>query len=411
MKYSVHFQARKLEGRIRVPASKSISNRLLIIRALCAEPFMIHHLSDSDDSRLLCEALQKTDLEVDIHHAGTAMRFLTAFFAATGRKALLTGSERMQNRPIAKLVDALIQMGAKIAYANKTGYPPLLIEGNSIQGGCISIDSTISSQYISALMMVAPTLAKGLKIELSDTLISSSYVAMTKELMQRYGVKVEQHSNCISIENQAYKGFDTSVEGDWSGVSYWYQMAALAPDVDLYIDGLQEDSLQGDARVAELFAQLGVKTSYLADGIRLTKAGKLPEQFNFNFIENPDLAQTFAVTLVMLGIPFRFEGCQTLKIKETDRIVALQNELFKFGAQLNYSDDGTLWWTGSRRETCQRCISIPTYQDHRMAMAFAPIGMCGEPIIIQNPEVVSKSYPGYWNDLRKCGFEIVELND
>lgn len=411
MKYNVSFRHHILEGIIRVPASKSLSNRLLIIQALSNHSFKVNDLSDSDDTQLLKKALASNESVIDIHHAGTAMRFLTAFYAATGRKVTLTGSERMRNRPIGKLVDSLRLMGAKISCPEKEGYPPLLIEGNSLEGGNVVVDPSVSSQFVSALLMVAPILPKGLSLELSNKVISSSYIAMTEAIMQQYGVVVKHEPGIIRIEPQQYKGTDTSVEGDWSGVSYWYQMAAFAKEVNLTIEGLYPNSLQGDARVAELFSQLGVRTNFTESGIHLTKEGSLPERFDFNFIENPDLVQTFAVTLVMLGIPFRFEGCQTLKIKETDRIVALQNELFKYGAQLDYYDEGTLSWNGNRRESCQQCVSIPTYQDHRMAMAFAPIGMCGDSVIIQNPEVVAKSYPAYWDDLKKVGFEIKEIID
>jgi 3-phosphoshikimate 1-carboxyvinyltransferase len=409
MTYKVSFRKDKLEGQLLMPASKSLSNRFLIIRALSNNSFQIENLSDSDDTRLLEAALSSKSQTIDIHHAGTAMRFLTAFFAATGKEVILTGSERMRNRPIAKLVDALRMMGAEINYTEKDGFPPLHIKGNPLQGGKIKIDPSVSSQYVSALLMIAPTLPLGLELELSDKVISSSYITMTEAIMQQYGVKTEHESGIIRVAHQNYRGQDVSVEGDWSGVSYWYQMAAFAREVDLYIDVFSDNSLQGDARVAELFARLGVKTEFTINGIHLTKRGTLPERFDFNFIENPDLVQTFAVTLVMLGIPFRFEGCQTLKIKETDRIVALQNELFKFGAQLDYEDSGILSWNGNRRESCLQCVSIPTYQDHRMAMAFAPIGMCGDPVIIQNPEVVAKSYPSYWDDLEKVGFEIEEI--
>ena len=410
MDYKVSFRQHKLEGKIRVPASKSLSNRLLIIQALSNNSFEVNYLSDSDDTQLLQKALASTESVVDIHHAGTAMRFLTAYYAATGKNITLTGSERMRNRPIGKLVDSLRLMGANITCPEKEGYPPLQIAGNQVQGGRVTIDPSVSSQFVSALLMVAPILPKGLSLELSDKVISSSYIAMTEAIMAQYGVIVKHETGVIHVEPQQYTGKNTSVEGDWSGVSYWYQMAAFTPEVDLIIEGLYPNSLQGDARVAELFSHLGVKTEFITNGIHLTKEGSLPNRFDFNFIENPDLVQTFAVTLVMMGIPFRFEGCQTLKIKETDRIVALQNELFKYGAQLDYDNKGILSWNGNRRESCHECVSIPTYQDHRMAMAFAPIGMCGDSVIIQNPEVVGKSYPAYWEHLKSVGFEIEEIN-
>lgn len=411
MSYKVSFRQHKLEGKIRVPASKSLSNRLLIIQALSNHSFEIENLSDSDDTQLLKKALASKDSVIDIHHAGTAMRFLTAYYAASGKKVTLTGSERMRNRPIGKLVDSLRLMGADITCPEKEGYPPLQIAGNPLDGGKVSIDPSVSSQFVSALLMVAPTLKNGLTLELSDKVISSSYIAMTEAIMKQYGVEVEHEQNEIRVKPQFYKGANTSVEGDWSGVSYWYQMAAFTPEVDLIIEGLQPNSLQGDARVAEIYERLGVKTEFIENGIRLTKNDNIAKCYVFNFIENPDLVQTVAVTLVMMGIAFRFEGCQTLKIKETDRILALQNELFKYGAQLDYMENGTLSWNGKRRESCYQCVSIPTYQDHRMAMAFAPIGMCGDPVIIQNPEVVAKSYPAYWEHLKSVGFTIEEIND
>ena len=408
MQFLVTRNNRILEGELKVPASKSISNRLLIIQALCKKPFKIDNISDSEDTKVLIKALNSHSSVADIGHAGTSMRFLTAFFASQTGEKILTGSQRMKERPIGNLVEALKSLGADINYSEKQGYPPLHILGKQLEGGRVSIDSSVSSQFISALLLSAPTFKNGLVLELENKVISSSYIELTCRMMEYMGVHVEKEKNCLRVSPQEYFARDIVVEGDWSGVSYWYQIAAFADKAELFIHSLQPNSFQGDARCAEIFDMLGIKTSYEPNGIRIKKMGILPKHFAYDFIESPDVVQTLAVTCVMLHIPFRFSGTQSLRIKETDRIAALQIELAKFGAKLLYSNDGVLEWNGELQKIKNNRINIHTYDDHRMALAFAPIAMLGYEIVIENPQVVIKSYPEYWNDLKKMGFVVSE---
>ncbi len=409
MQYKVSKNNRRLRGELKVASSKSISNRLLIIQALSKTSFQLYNLSESEDTRVLQQALESGQSVVDIGHAGTAMRFLTAYFANSDRDVVLTGSERMKQRPIGNLVKALQDLGADIKYLEREGYPPLYIHGKPLEGGKVKIDGSISSQFISALLMVAPTFSKGLELELENQVISSDYIQMTIKIMEQAGVKVEKNDRLLKVAPQLYRASDMYVEGDWSGVSYWYEAAALSDDAELQVLTLQQNSVQGDARCADFFAHLGIETTYTDEGIIIRKKGNLPKRFDYNFINNPDLVQTVAVTCVMLGLPFRFQGTQSLKIKETDRILALQNELKKFGAILSYSDDGTLEWDGSLKQISNEPIVISTYNDHRMAMAFAPVAIKGSPIWIDNPKVVVKSYPNFWNDIQILGYNIEEI--
>ena len=409
MSYLVVRNNKVLNGKLQVPASKSISNRLLIIQAICKPKFDIKNLSDSEDTKVLLNALNSRDTTADIGHAGTSMRFLTAYFSSIEGNKVLTGSSRMKERPIGNLVEALKMLGADIEYTEKSGYPPLLIKGKQLNGGKVSIDSSVSSQFISALLLSSPTFKNGLELQLDNKVISSSYIDLTLNIMKYFGVIAEKKNNVINVEPQTYKPQNIIVEGDWSGVSYWYQMAALSDKAEIYIESLQKGSLQGDARCADIFKSLGIQTEYTNTGIKIFKNGSLPKRFDFNFIENPDLVQTLAVTCVMLNIPFCFSGTQSLRIKETDRILALQNELSKFGASLKYSNDGTFEWDGLLKPVSDKRFKISTYQDHRMALAFAPIALLGKEIVLENPEVVVKSYPEFWNDLKKMGFVITEL--
>lgn len=410
MNYKVEFKGECLKGTIKVPASKSIANRLLIIQALCKEKINISNLSDSEDTVVLQRGLASDTDIINIGHAGTSMRFLTAYFASQPCNKILTGSDRMKERPIGNLVEALQGLGADIDYAEKKGYPPLQIKGKQLTGKRIAIDSSISSQFISALLMVGPTFKGGLELELEKNVISSSYIEMTISIMKLAGVQVKKQDNLLIVPEAAYKMDDYTVEGDWSGVSYWYQIAALTKKSDITITSLHKESLQGDARCAEVFKHVGIDTAYNKEGIALSKATDIPAHFEFDFIENPDIVQTLAVTCVMLGISFKFTGTQSLRIKETDRIAALQNELGKFGAVLNYTDNGALSWDGKRTslDAIKEPIRIPTYHDHRMAMAFAPIALMGIPVIIENADVVRKSYPAFWTDLKAVGFSLTE---
>jgi 3-phosphoshikimate 1-carboxyvinyltransferase len=308
----------------------------------------------------------------------------------------------MKNRPIKLLVDALTNLGARIEYVEKEGYPPLRIFGSAMMGGEISLNGGVSSQYISALMMIAPYMQNGLKIKLEGNVISVPYIRMTMSMMKEYGVDVNFENNEIDVKPQIYKPIQYKVESDWSAASYWYEILSVAGKGQIFLNGLNQNSSQGDSKVAVLFEQLGVKTEYKPEGVLLTANGNYTSKFEYDFVDQPDLAQTFAVTCCLKNIPFHFKGVQSLKIKETNRIAALINELAKLGFVLFEPTEGELAWAGER---CQQAetISIATYEDHRMAMAFAPAALIA-PIVIEEPQVVSKSYPGFWNDIEKLIF-------
>ena len=405
MEYQIKAPA-KLQASIQLPASKSISNRALILHALSYSPYDIVNLSDCDDTEVMVAALNSDSKDFDIKAAGTAMRFLTAFLSKIVGEWTITGTERMKNRPIKLLVDALNSLGARIEYIEKEGYPPLRILGSALQGGEISLSGGVSSQYISALLMVAPLMENGLTIHLEGNVISRPYILLTLQLMEQFGVKASWTGQTIKVVSQEYKPIPFTVESDWSGASYWYQMAALNKDAEVELLGLFKNSLQGDAAVAGIFTQLGVSTTFTDKGVTLKKNGNLCSKLVYNFVNEPDLAQTFVVTCVLLNIPFRFSGLQSLKIKETDRIEALRTELKKLGYLLTVEGNSVLTWNGERCEPEEHPV-IATYEDHRMAMAFAPAAFAiPQGICIAEPQVVSKSYPHYWDDLRKAGFEI-----
>ena len=395
----LHIQPQTIDLRITLPASKSISNRALILNALAYSPYDIQNLSDCDDTRVTVKALDSNDRTFDIGAAGTAMRFLTAFLSKTVGEWVITGSERMKQRPIKLLVDALTTLGARIEYVEKEGFPPLRIFGSALTGGEIRLNGGVSSQYISALMMIAPYMQNGLKIILEGNVISVPYINMTLNMMKEYGVAVDFSNNIIDIKAQTYKPIQYKVESDWSAASYWYEVLAIAGKGQIFLTGLNQNSYQGDSKVAALFEQLGVSSTYQVEGVLLQATRKYVERFEYDFVNQPDLAQTFAVTCCMKGIPFHFDGLQTLKIKETDRIAALINELGKLGFVLTEPAEGQLAWAGNRCDAAQP-VSIATYEDHRMAMAFAPAALI-TPLVIEEPQVVSKSYPGFWEDIEK----------
>lgn len=433
---------------IQLPASKSISNRALIIHALGKGDCLPENLSDCDDTRVMVKALTEGGDTIDILAAGTAMRFLTAYFSITPGQRILTGTARMQQRPIQLLVDALRQLGADIAYTNREGFPPLRIRGkepnncelkNCKQENCeqennkqenyelknyeqevcekgkkeslcseLTLQGNVSSQYISALLMIGPMLPHGLTLHLSGNIISRPYIDLTLQLMGEFGAKAEWTSeSTITVHPQPYHSVPFTVESDWSAASYWYEMAALSEEAEIELTGLFPNSYQGDSRGRELFSQLGVETAFTPHGVKLTKSGQRVERMEADLVDIPDLAQTFVVTCALLNIPFRFTGLQSLKIKETDRITALRNELRKLGYAIEEENDSVLYWNGER---CEAEVSplIATYEDHRMAMAFAPAALCCPSVRIAHPHVVSKSYPRYWDDLRQAGFRMEE---
>ncbi|MEI6274959.1 MAG: 3-phosphoshikimate 1-carboxyvinyltransferase [Prolixibacteraceae bacterium] len=399
----------RISGEITLPASKSISNRVLIINALSYSSFPVKNLSDCDDSIVMDKVLQSDTNRFDIGHAGTAMRFLTAYLSKIVGEWHLTGSERMQQRPISILVDALRKMGAQIEYTGIEGFPPLKITGTALRGGTIELDGSISSQYISALLMIAPTVQGGLSIRLKNSITSRAYIEMTLHLMKKFGIKYQWNGNEIRIEAQSYKSIPYSVESDWSGASYWYALAALSDHCDLYLKGLYLNSLQGDAVQSEWFEKyFGIKSRQEGDSVRLTRNKEVPlKKLVLNFIENPDIAQTFVVLSIGKKLPFHFTGLKTLKIKETDRISALKNECAKLGVVLTEPADGELAWDGTlSASNSENEPVIATYDDHRMAMAFAPVAMFKGSVGIEDAMVVTKSYPSFYMDLQKVGFKV-----
>ena len=395
-----------IRATIKLPASKSISNRALIINALGKGRFAPDNLSDCDDTSVMIKALSEENDTVDIKAAGTAMRFLTAFLSVNEGTKIITGTKRMQQRPIRILVDALRTLGAHIEYVGEEGFPPLKITGALLTKKEISLKGDVSSQYISALLMIAPILKHGLTIHLTGEIISKPYINLTLQLMRNFGAKAEWISDSsIKVEPHPYAPTPFTVESDWSAASYWYEIVALSKDAEVELLGLFPNSYQGDCKVADLFARLGIKTKFTAWGVMLKKNGKLPQRLDYDFINEPDLAQTFVVTCAALGIPFRFTGLQSLKIKETDRIAALIKELGKLGYILKEENDSILSWDGKCNQADVN-PTIDTYEDHRMAMAFAPLCLINQSIIINDPQVVSKSYPQYWEDLRLAGFIV-----
>lgn len=430
-----------------LPSSKSISNRALAIGALAGSIASITNLSDCDDTEVMQRWLTERPSTVDVGAAGTSMRFSTALLAVGQGEHVITGSERMKNRPIKILVDALRRLGADISYVEKEGYPPLRIVGKGgLSCGSVSLPGNVSSQYISALMMIGPYLKDGLILTLTDKVISRPYIEMTMSLMRQFGAKVywdcssdesngtvdeschsngtvdeslesnsaddkSTESNVIIVEPGRYAVKSFNVESDWSAASYWYEMVALSSDGDarVLLPGLYEDSLQGDSKGREVFSLLGVKTEYTKDGVLLSKKTREVDTLEYDFVKMPDLAQTFVVTCCMMGVPFHFTGLESLKIKETDRIVALKNEMAKLGFDLEDRNDSELLWDGRRRALTAEeydSVAIDTYEDHRMAMAFAPVALVNGSIRINNPHVVSKSYPRYWDNLLAAGFQF-----
>jgi len=410
MQYKLSLQDEQDKVQVNLPSSKSISNRLLLLNALSYSPYEIKNLSDSDDTKAMLGVLNANTNTFDVGAAGTSMRFLTAFLSKIVGEWTLTGSERMKQRPIKTLVDALNQLGAKIEYIEKEGYPPLRIFGSNLEGGELELPGNVSSQYISALLMIAPTIENGLRLTLSGNIISRPYLEMTLALMKEFGVTSHWKENVITIPEGKYEPKVTTAESDWSAASYWYEMAALNPKLEITLKGLKKYSLQGDSNVQHIFEALGVKTKFSQKGVTLSNTGQKSKLFRYNFINEPDLAQTLAVSCCLLKIPFHFTGLQTLKIKETDRIVALINELEKLGYKLESNQiDDLSWDENVTSDLKEGPIIINTYKDHRMAMAFAPAIIKGFDIIIDDPGVISKSYPQYWNDLSMIGINQKEI--
>lgn len=390
---------------ITIPGSKSESNRLLVLQSLYAN-LTINNLSNSDDTQSLINGLKVINGIVDVHHAGTAMRFLTAYYASIeGSRITLTGSRRMKERPIKILVDALRDLGAEITYLKNEGYPPLKIVGKKLNNSSVKISSEVSSQYITALMLVAPSLSNGLNIELNGDITSIPYIEMTLEMLQKIGVTCSFSNNKIVVKPiKKINDITVKVESDWSSASYFYSIVALSENMEINLESFNKNSFQGDSELSEIYKSLGIETVFntLENTITLNNNNKNIKPLNLNLNNTPDIAQTIAVTCFGLGIACKLTGLKTLKIKETDRLLALKTELEKLGAKIKITNESIEVFSSSE---IKNNILINTYQDHRMAMAFAPLSLLTS-IEIDEPNVVSKSYPTFWNDLKKTGITV-----
>ena len=402
---------RRIEGEIDLPASKSISNRVLLLNALCATPGRLSNLAQCDDTDAVLSALAQPDAsEVNIGAAGTAMRFLTAYFATReGREVVIDGTERMRQRPIGVLVDALRQLGADIEYVEAEGYPPLKITGTRLHGGALTVSGSVSSQYITAILLIAPVIG-GITLTIEGEIMSRPYIDMTLALMARYGVKAEWRENVIHVPAGEYTALDFTVEADWSAASYWWAMQAIVPQSRITLKGLEPQSLQGDSHIAELMSQMGVTGNWCGRYLDLRSNGGVGcccSTFA-DLSGTPDIAQTLVVMLCLMGRPFRITGLRTLRIKETDRLEALRIELRKLGYVVKVEGDDAISWH-FETTAAEASPHICTYHDHRMAMAFAPAAIRFPGLIIDDAQVVSKSYPLFWEHLRQAGFKIEEV--
>lgn len=395
---------------IALPTSKSISNRALLISALCGDDVQVFRPALCDDTAVMLNALSREGGDINVGAAGTAMRFLTAYFATRdGVTVTLDGVERMRQRPIGVLVDALRSMGAAIDYLGEEGYPPLRIQGRVLRGGDITMPGGVSSQFISAVMMILPTMGGGI-IHLTGDLVSLSYLHMTAAVMSDMGAAVEIAGDTISVGN-GYTGRDYIVEGDWSAAAPWYALAALLPDSSITLEGLVPDSIQGDSRLVELAGRLGLASRFGPQGVMIDGSGFIGcccSSFA-DMTSTPDLVPSWTVLLCLLERAFRLTGVRTLRLKESDRIQALKQELLKLGYVLKEDGDDAISWHGERVPISQEPPVIDTHGDHRIAMAFAPAAVRFPGLVINDAQVVSKSYPSYWRHLQRAGFTVNEL--
>lgn len=403
--YQISKEGKNLQGNINISGSKSESNRLLTLRAYTSF-FNINNLSDSDDTNTMISSLKSDDKEINIGHAGTAMRFLTSYYSSIlNSSKILTGSARMKERPILILVEALNNLGADIEYIDEKGYPPIRLNGKLISKNIVTLPANVSSQYVSSLMMLGVSINEGLKIKLSTEITSLPYIHMTKKIIERIGGNVDVKPDEIIIKQLVSNKIpDQIVESDWSSASYFFSLVALSDTSDLTLSSFFNTSIQGDSRIVEIYKQFGVETNFHNNKIHLKKNNiDLPDSISINLRDNPDLAQTIIVTCLGLGVDCKLEGLQTLKVKETDRLLALKREIEKFEVDTIAVSDQSI--TLKNNSKLKSGVSINTYDDHRMAMSFAPLSIIN-PIVINNPEVVSKSYLNFWNDLESIGFNI-----
>ena len=407
MNYHISHKTKIINAEINLTASKSLSNRALIIQALSSTPFKIHNLSTSKDTQLLNEALQTKSDKIDVGESGTAFRFLTAFLACKEGDYTLTGSDRMKERPIKELVSTLKELGADIKYLEKNGYPPLKIKGKSIEGGKVSVDSSISSQFISALLLIAPSLKQGLTITLEGDILSAPYIKMTSKIMSYFGIETEWEGKTICIKKQEYKAKDILIEGDWSAVAFLLESISLSKSGTLKINGLFENSWQGDFKLVDMFQKLGVESNLIDSSLLISKKenSSINQSLDFNFIDYPDLAQAYCCALAGLKKTATLKGLQNLKYKESHRLFALKSELEKFKQKSEYTDSQFIL---KESEISMPTQSLDTHNDHRMAMCLAPLAILFD-IKINDAEVVTKSYPTFWEDLKKMGFTVSVL--
>ena len=403
--YQISKEGKNLQGNINISGSKSESNRLLTLRAYTSF-FNINNLSDSDDTNTMISSLKSDNEEINIGHAGTAMRFLTSYYSSIlNSSKILTGSTRMKERPILILVEALNNLGADIEYIDEKGYPPIRLNGKLISKNIVTLPANVSSQYVSSLMMLGVSINEGLKIKLSTEITSLPYIHMTKKIIERIGGNVDVKQDEIIIKQLVSNKIpDQIVESDWSSASYFFSLVALSDTSDLTLSSFFNKSIQGDSRIVEIYKQFGVETNFHNNKIHLKKNNiDLPDSISINLRDNPDLAQTIIVTCLGLGVDCKLEGLQTLKVKETDRLLALKKEIEKFEVDAIAISDQSI--TLKNNSKLKSGVSINTYDDHRMAMSFAPLSIIN-PIVINNPEVVSKSYLNFWSDLESLGFNI-----
>lgn len=407
MDYKIYPPEEIIETSVSLPLSKSISARALIMAAQGASaPEAVAQCADT--AALETALADRNATEINVGAAGTAMRFLTAYYAAMpGRTVTLDGSERMRRRPIGPLVDTLRKLGAKIEYAGEEGFPPLRIEGRQLSGGVIEIDSTVSSQFVSAVMMVAPGMSDRLELKLTGDTVSMPYIKMTAAMMADRGIAAEIERDTVTIMPGSYGKTQTAIEPDWSAAAFWYEIAAISAGW-VTLEGMKPGSIQGDSSLADIYPRLGVLTEWTDDGAELSATPDLYSRIDLDISDTPDLVQAVAVTACAIGVPFRLAGVRNLRLKETDRLDALCRELLKLGCVAEIEGDNVLSWEG-RRMPVSKLPVIDTYDDHRMAMAFAPLSLFVPGIVIRNAEVVEKSYPGYWDDLRAAGFTIIDI--
>ncbi|WNJ19231.1 3-phosphoshikimate 1-carboxyvinyltransferase [Pontibacter sp. G13] len=399
---------RRLNARIALPASKSESNRALIIKGLSKEPIELLNLASARDTQTMIRLMESEGHVLDVIDAGTTMRFLTAFMAAQGRDQILTGTPRMCKRPIGILVDALRSLGAEIQYWKQEGYPPLHIvsKGTQMEGGEIEIAGNVSSQFISAILMISPTLKQGVKLHLTGDISSRPYIDMTRGLMSHFGVESHWEGATIVVPEQSYQGGTLTIESDWSAASYWYSMLSIATEGEVFLEGLKSNSWQGDRGISDIMVHFGIQTQFEEGGIRLTKIPMEDPQglLEWDFTKTPDLAQTMAVVSAATGKPIKMSGLHTLRVKETDRIEALKEQLAKF--QVDFLVEGDT--ATVRKQAIFTEALIETYDDHRMAMAFSPLVYKFGKLQLDDPEVVQKSYPEFWQHLASAGVATQE---